>query len=62
MDINKTQLKDLIYGEVLNYINFWTSDEKERENMQEVLDNYMKEDYTYEDIEESDFNTYREGE
>lgn len=35
--------EELVTIEIMNFINFWTSDDKEREKMNEVLNDYMKE-------------------
>ena len=47
--IMNDKLKSLVAGELENFINFWTSDDEEREQMYEVAENYMREDYTYEE-------------
>lgn len=37
--------KEIVSIEIMNFINYFTSDDKEREDMYEVLDDFMKEVY-----------------
>jgi hypothetical protein len=40
------KIKDIVETEIYNFIDFYTSDDTERENMKKVVDDYMKEEYS----------------
>lgn len=43
--IMNDKIKDIIETELYNFIDFFTSDDKEREDMKSVADNYIKEEF-----------------
>lgn len=43
--MNKTDLKNRVESEIDNFILFYTSNDKEREEMREVLQDFMNEVY-----------------
>lgn len=45
--IMNDKVQDLVETEIYNFIDFFTSDDKEREDMKIVAYNYMKEEFNY---------------
>lgn len=39
------QLRDIVESEIMNFIDYFTSDDEERENMYKVLEDYIKEGF-----------------
>lgn len=43
--MTKQQIDQLVADEINNFIEYWTSDDDERDRMYRVLQNFMKEVY-----------------
>ena len=46
--IMNDKVADLVAMEIYNFIDFYSSDDKEREDMKQVADDYMEEEFEYE--------------
>jgi hypothetical protein len=46
--IMNDKVKDLVETELYNFIDFYTSDDEERENMKKHADDYLEEEFSYE--------------